>query len=180
MTAVITALIAVAGTLLGSTATFLIQRSTAARGAADSFAEQLRRDRLEAFHAVSVAATKFRHGQIERWYLIQEGDPDAEALQAAKRHCYQLRTDLRDALLKVELVIDDPRLQELGVAVIDAIRQIHRATTLSEHVECTTKASNAIRAFVKHASMQIQTPPEIRRRQLTGDAGRQVLSPAAD
>ncbi|MBF6176129.1 hypothetical protein [Nocardia blacklockiae] len=171
MTAVYSALIAVSGTLLGSILTFVFQQRTADRNALNGFAEQLRRDRLEAFHAFSVAASKFRHAQIERWYLIHENaESSPEQLDEAKRQSYRLRTELKEVLLRVELVALEPRLRELGTAVVDAIRPIHRPATHAEHAALSDEAAGAIRAFVRHAADEVQSAPSISRSRAPRDA----------
>jgi len=61
-------IIAVAGTLLGSTTTYVFQRLTA--GHAEEFArnEQLRQERLAAYSAYAGAITELRQGVIAVWF----------------------------------------------------------------------------------------------------------------
>ncbi|MTE16247.1 hypothetical protein [Nocardia aurantiaca] len=155
MSAVISALIAVAGTLLGSGATFLFQRITADRAAGQAAAERLRQDRLNAYNAFADMALEYRRTQIDRWYRIQEGGPDIE--EATRAESYTKRTALRSALLRVQLLTSDTRLHELGSKIIEVTQAIHRAADLQARNERGDESKAMIDAFVKHAAIEVQS-----------------------
>ncbi|WP_067666728.1 hypothetical protein [Nocardia miyunensis] len=161
MITVLASAIAVVGTLLGSVLTFVFQRQTARQTAATTFAEHLRQDRLLAYSTFAESAILFRKSEIDRWYRSDE-DPSGEPHRIATAESHRLRAALRNALLRVELVTNDPHLHELGTTVIETTRIIHNAT--SRH-DCSSRADAAIaaiRQFISHAAANIQTP------QLTG------------
>ena len=90
MQSAIIALIAVAGTLLGSTATYIIQRRTTREAARLSFQEQLRSERITAYSDFSGAISEFRGGQFDRWHRENENYKGRAALEARLRS-YRLR-----------------------------------------------------------------------------------------
>ncbi|RMI29323.1 hypothetical protein [Nocardia stercoris] len=62
----LTALIAVGGTLLGSIVTFGFQRLTADRTVRQGFRERLRQDRLSAYSAFAAVVMEYRHFENDR------------------------------------------------------------------------------------------------------------------
>ncbi|WP_433590487.1 hypothetical protein [Nocardia sp. CA-145437] len=158
----ITALIAVAGTLLGSIVTHYFQRASAEKTARQSFSERLRQDRLNAYNAFAAAAIEYRHHQIERWHRLSQ-DPDAEL--NTRSEAFTKKAALKTEFLRLKLLSDDIRLHRLADEAIEAIRGIQRsgaaASDADEHERRYLAATAAIDAFVLYAANDIQTVPAI-------------------
>src|SRR5689334_10935454 len=63
----LTSLVAVAGTLLGSTLTYVFQRRTAGRAEQFARGERLRQERLSAYSAFAEAVMDYRHEELTVW-----------------------------------------------------------------------------------------------------------------
>lgn len=158
----LTALIAVAGTLLGSLVTHWFQRSAAERTAQHAFLERLRQDRLNAYNDFASTAMDYRHHQNDRWHLIRNDPASDTSLRSA---AYSKRAALRTELLRVRMLTDDARLHQLGAEAIEAIRDIHKAESPEAREELSVKATAVIESFVQHAATGVQalpTPPRAR------------------
>jgi hypothetical protein len=66
VTSIFAALIAITGTLLGSSATFYFQRHTTDCAATLAFAARIRQDRLETYIAFAGAAIRYRQSELDR------------------------------------------------------------------------------------------------------------------
>ncbi|WP_433566802.1 hypothetical protein ACQP1O_17410 [Nocardia sp. CA-151230] len=158
----ITALIAVAGTLLGSIVTHYFQRASAHRAIRQSFSERLRQDRLSAYNAFAAAAIEYRHHQIERWHRLRQ-DPGAEL--NSRSEAFSQKAALKTEFLRVKLLSDDSRLHRLADEAIEAIRGIQRtgvaACDAEEHEQRYLAATAAIDAFVQYAANDVQTLPAV-------------------
>jgi hypothetical protein len=118
-------IIAVAGTLLGSTTTYVFQRLTA--GHAEEFArnEQLRQERLAAYSAYAGA--------------------EADRLGAAADH----------ARFRVQMLARDPDLVRRADAVREPIDAIFEAAALPELKEHETRSQELVKAFIAAAGDQV-------------------------
>ncbi|MFE3984448.1 hypothetical protein ACFXPR_08185 [Nocardia tengchongensis] len=158
----VTALIAVAGTLLGSIVTHYFQRASANRTIRLTFSERLRQDRLSAYNAFAGAAIEYRHHQIERWHRLKQ-DPDAEL--NSRSEAFSKKAALKTELLRVQLLSDDLQLHRLAEDAIEAIRQIQRsgvaASDADEHERRYLAATAAIDEFVRYAAVGVQTLPAV-------------------
>ena len=95
MEVIATSLIAVLGTLLGSAATFLIQRSTIAQQERLNHAERLRQDRVDAFTIFGGALVNYRKTRMDRWHSAR-GDNNLD-LGEARQASWVLRTTALEA-----------------------------------------------------------------------------------
>ncbi|MFJ2584034.1 protein kilB [Streptomyces sp. NPDC087538] len=77
-----TSLIAVVGTLLGSVTAYLLQQRTARTDRAESRAHEVRRDRIAAVTALTVALADHRRTMWAREDLRLSGAPEAEYREA--------------------------------------------------------------------------------------------------
>ncbi|WP_147404234.1 hypothetical protein [Nocardia panacis] len=157
MSAVLSSLVAVAGTLLGSAATFFFQRASADRTAALGFVEKLRQDRLNAYNAFGDAAIEYRRAENDRWFRLQEGD--GEASQAAAKVAHTTRASARSALVRIALLTSDTRMQDLGNEIIQVSRSISQANGADEREKRAARAKLLIDAVIERAAAQVQSPP---------------------
>jgi hypothetical protein len=72
-------------------------------------------------------------------------------------HSHQLRAELRDVLLRVQLVSGDENLHALSESVLATTRVIHSATTGPAFEAAAQESNTIIRQFIKHAATGIQT-----------------------
>lgn len=78
MSAIVTSVIAVLGTLLGSTVTHAFQQRSAMRTELSSRQERLRQERLDVYGAYAGLLVEFRQAMLHHWFCEHEGQ-DAEA-----------------------------------------------------------------------------------------------------
>jgi hypothetical protein len=112
----------VLGTLLGSLATYGIQRSTVRQQQALAGAERRRQERVDAISVYAEALTTYRRVRMDRWHSVNEDRDDQEAL---RRHDYEVRAAAVSARLRVELLVDDRTLREqchLALEVVEAMK----------------------------------------------------------
>lgn len=154
---VITALIAVAGTLLGAAFTHYFQRVNADRTLRQNLVERLRQDRLTAYHDFATAVIEYRHHQIKRWHRLKQ-DPDAEA--HTRSEAYDKKAAASSQLLKIKLLTSDEQLLQLADQAINASLAIQRGGvspgTAEEHETRYLQARAAIDAFVRYAGNDVQ------------------------
>ncbi|GGU17300.1 hypothetical protein GCM10007979_14730 [Nocardioides albus] len=106
------------GTLLGSLATYAIQRSTIRQQQALAGAERRRQERVDAISAYAEALTTYRRVKMDRWHSVDEGRDDQDAL---RRHDYEVRAAAVSARLRVELLVDDLELRERCLLALEAV-----------------------------------------------------------
>ncbi|MBT2366676.1 hypothetical protein J7E88_15490 [Streptomyces sp. ISL-10] len=146
-----TAVIAVIGTLLGSVATHLFQRQTAERSAALTRAEQLRQERISAYSAFAGALVDYRRGQNDRWHRALEA-PGSAAAEEARIDSYRLRSSAHQALIRVQLVCDDPQALELAAAAFEVTNCMHEAPDESDRAQRSEQARETLSEFIGAAA----------------------------
>jgi hypothetical protein len=106
MEGVVAAIVAVAGTLLGSALTYVFQRQAASRVLVHEFGRQLRADRLAAYSDFLTAMTEFRRAEI---YLSrrESADPEGAATAAADADSWRLRATGLTSAGRVRLLAGD-------------------------------------------------------------------------
>ena len=149
-------MIAVAGTLLGSTTTYIFQRLTAGR--AEEFArnERLRQERLAAYSAYAGAITGLRQGVIAVWLRKHDDHRDAERIAALRAEADRLGAAADHALFRVQLVAGDPALVTSADAAREPIDAIFGAADLPELRQHETQCQEIIKAFIAAAGDQVR------------------------
>ena len=109
MASAVAAIIAVAGTLLGSTLTYLFQLGAPERAEASAFQRELSSERISTYGAYSAALTDWRRGQLD-WYNRRKEDSAGEMTLAARVESYRLKGLTRTALSQVQLIASDQAL----------------------------------------------------------------------
>ena len=84
------AIIAVAGTLSGSTLTYIFQRMNSQREEASKLQTELRVERRIVYSSYSAALTEFRRGQLD-WYNRRKEDPHSDRTKTASDESYWLQ-----------------------------------------------------------------------------------------
>jgi hypothetical protein len=154
MSAVLTGVIGVVATLLGSISTYYFQSRTAVR--AESFArdERLRQEQLTACSAYAGALTDLKRGQVTLWF--HRDDPAGEKWQAARVECDQLGAAAEAARFRVRLVSPDASLMTLADAAFSASGQIRTAPDRTELMKIETRFEDAVTAFAAAAGAHLR------------------------
>jgi hypothetical protein len=165
----ISAIIAVAGTLLGSALTYLFQSKASARADASAFQREVRTERMSAYSSYSTALTEFRRGQLD-WYNRGKEDPSGAATLAARVESYRLRGIAETALAQIRLVASDPALVTAANEAYELTRPVHYAEDGADLDSRTENAKKAVDRFVSLAAAEVQSASAIGRNRRAGTA----------
>lgn len=155
MDSVVNAIVAVAGTLLGSTATYLFQRNTAERNERVARAERYRSERLAVYTEFAAAVTDLRRAAYDRWHRYQEA-PESNAFTAARDEYYRLYAEARNAQIKLELLTSDQELVQLAHQAVERATEIKDADVEAERARRGESAKETLHAFVTTASARLR------------------------
>ncbi|MFJ8887848.1 hypothetical protein ACIRJR_31205 [Streptomyces sp. NPDC102402] len=151
-----TSLVAVAGTLLGSFLTYLLQRRTADRAEAVTWRRLTREERLTAYSGFAEAVVAYRRAQYDPFRRRME-DRDSLALVDAQTESYARRMIAQQALFRVQLVTDDSRLVQSAEEALEATRMMVEAADRSSLESSAERAKTALNAFILAAGKHIRT-----------------------
>lgn len=152
----VSAMIAVAGTILGSALTYLFQSRTSARAEASVLQRELRTERRSVYSSYSTALTDFRRGQLD-WYNRRKEDPSSAATLAARVESYRLKAVAEAALSQVRLVAGDPSVVNAANHAFELTRPVHYAQESADLDLRTKSATSAIDNFIALAAAEIQS-----------------------
>ncbi|GAA2235517.1 hypothetical protein GCM10010232_22800 [Streptomyces amakusaensis] len=150
-----TAVIAVIGTLLGAVVTHVFQRRTTERTAVLTRAEQLRQERISAYSAFAGALVDYRRGQNDRWYRAQRSPGSAEA-EEARIDSYRLRSSAHQALIRVQLVCDEPQTLALASAAFEVTNCMHEASDEDDRSQRSEQARETLSEFIGTAAPSVR------------------------
>ncbi|GGO79223.1 hypothetical protein [Nonomuraea cavernae] len=155
MASAIPSIIAVAGTLLGVTITYVFQTRAARQARQAAREERLWQERLAAYSAFAGALTDFRKSQNDRWHREQE-DPQSQAFIAARDESYQKRADATSALFRLRLVAANGTLSELASAALKLTEEIALAADEPDRRDLGRKARRALLNFTEAAAAHVR------------------------
>jgi hypothetical protein len=155
MDALFASIVAVAGTLLGSTTTYVFQRLTAGRAEEFARSEQLRQERLAAYSAFAGAVTQLRQAVIAVWFRQHRDHPDPEGVYALRAEADRLGAVADHARFRVQMVARDPDLVRQADAVFEPIDAIVEAADLAKLKEHETRCQELVKAFIATAGDQV-------------------------
>lgn len=158
MQGAVTAVIAVAGTLLGSAVTYLFQRRNAQRAETFSFQQQLRSERVIVYSDFAKAVTESRRGR-DNWWFRRSEDPGSQAAHDAQMKAYDLGVGAQHALFRVQLVADSHQLIEAARQAHQLTIELHKASTATELGARADAAKEALEEFIALASRDVQRHP---------------------
>ncbi|MEU8252123.1 hypothetical protein [Nonomuraea sp. NPDC048916] len=155
MQAILTALIAVGGTLLGSFMTYTFQRHTTSRTERFTRAERLRQERMVVYSAFAGAVLEFRYAQRERIEKRRTSHnmPD---YQEAKAESYRRRAAAWQALYRVRLVCDEPQVIILADKAMDLTASMDDLDTREEVMARTTEIRKSVEEFISASSSHVR------------------------
>lgn len=154
----ISAIIAVAGTLLGAALTYLFQSRMSERAGASAFQRELRAERMSVYSSYATALTEFSRGQVD-WYNRREEDPDSAETFAARVESYRLKGVAQAVLSQVQLVAGSPAVVTAANDAFELTRPVHYAQDSTDLRSRTGTAKKAVNSFVALAAAEIQSSP---------------------
>ncbi|MEU5538574.1 hypothetical protein [Streptomyces sp. NPDC020362] len=154
MNAIVTSVIAVLGTLLGSTVTHVFQQRSARRVEQDTRRERLRQERLDIYGTYAGLLVDFRQAMLHHWFCEHEGQ-DAADEAALRRRSFELRSSTQHALFKLQLITDEPQLVTVAVDAFTAVGKIDRAGDRADAVARRDATRDLIDAFVGTARRHV-------------------------
>lgn len=152
---IVTSVVAVVGTLLGSLATHYFQRRNRADAERFERNERLRQERVSAYTTYGGALVSLRRAQIDRWYAVHEerqsADPDA-----IRYETYRLRTNALEAMFRVQLVTESRELIELAQHAIDSVDRLTLRTPAEDFKDARDVSRQGIFSFVEAAREHVE------------------------
>jgi hypothetical protein len=155
MDGLLTSVIAVAGTLAGSSLTYLFGRLTARRTERVARDERLRQERIAAYSAFAGAMTELRQAVISRW-LAEQRDPEGPDRRAAWTESDKRGAAADHAHLKVQLLTEDAELLQLADAAFEPINALGKAAEYSELSVHEDRSQTILTAFIQTARRQLR------------------------
>ncbi|SDH78807.1 hypothetical protein [Nonomuraea jiangxiensis] len=153
MASAITGIIAVLGTLLGVTVTYVFQARTAKQAHQTAREERLWQERLTTYSTFAGALTDFRNSQNDRWQHERQ-DPRSQALTAAQDESRRNRAEATSALFRLRLLANGT-LSELASAALKLTEEIPQAADEYDRRDRERKARHALANFTEAAAAQI-------------------------
>ncbi|MFI2487396.1 hypothetical protein ACH47X_10835 [Promicromonospora kroppenstedtii] len=154
MEIIVTSVVAVVGTLLGSLATHYFQRRNRADAERFERGERLRQERVSAYTTFGGALVNLRRVQIDRWFAEHReraGDPEALRYES-----YRMRTNALEALFRVQLVTESKELIELGQQAMDDIDLLTSDLPAEDLPNARDAAKSSIFRFVDAARKHVE------------------------
>ncbi|MFJ1756171.1 hypothetical protein [Kitasatospora sp. NPDC088134] len=150
MSAIVTSVIAVLGTLLGSTVTHVFQQRSARRTERAGQEERLRQERLAAYGAYAGLLVEFRQAVFHHWTCLHEGE-DAADETAIRRRSFELRSATQHALFQVLLSTGSPAVAAAAEEAFTAIGKVDRAVDRPDLIARRDATRDLVDAFVATA-----------------------------
>ena len=158
MQGAVTAVIAVAGTLLGSAITYLFQRMNAQRAEIFSFQQQLRSERMIVYSDFAKVVKEYQRAQDSRWFHNLE-DSESKGAYDAFTKALDLGSSAQHALFRVELVAESPELIAKAWHSYRLVNKLREASSEDDLGSREDMAEEALRDFIAHAKRDIQLRP---------------------
>ncbi|MDK1472981.1 hypothetical protein QNO07_05980 [Streptomyces sp. 549] len=150
MNAIATSVIAVLGTLLGSTVTHVFQQRSVRRMEETARRERLRQERLDVYGTYAGLLVDFRQAMLHHWFCVHEGR-DAEDEVVLRGRSFEQRASAQQKLFQLQLITDAPELVTAAVAAFRAIGDINRAQDRADVVTRRDATRELIDVFVATA-----------------------------
>jgi len=152
--ALLTGVIGVTGTLLGSVIAYFFQSRAAKRAEAFAREERLRQEHLSACTSFAAALTELKRGLVTLWFYAQRGE-DGSEYQATRIECDRLGASAEAARFRVQLVSGDSGLMADSAFTATAIGAIHAASDRSELHERESRLEAAVKEFIQAAAARL-------------------------
>lgn len=158
MSSIWTAVVAVAGTLLGSGLTYLFQRLTLRRTTADARREKRREEFTNAVAAYASVAATLRRAEFDRAKKRLER-VEGEEREAVRQETYRLRTETQSAYYLVRLLASPDLDGDLVREAEDVIERSRLITagprSLDQVRQRSDEAAEALHKFIDKANRRL-------------------------
>jgi hypothetical protein len=154
MTVVLASVIAVLGTLAGTTIGYVFQRRISEHNEITTRQERLRQERLVACSAFAGAVMDLRRAQYDRWYRRQE-HPQHMDPEDVRTESYRLRSVAWSAFYRFRLTTTDPELTQLGWTAVESAAHVANATDEADVRTRGEQARELLEKFVTAAAKQL-------------------------
>lgn len=136
----VTAALAIIGTLLGSIVSGRFQERAAERSVRVNHGEAIRRDRLEAVTALACAASDHRRTMWMRGEAVLKG-VDTELVQSLRRESHQTRSLVTRPLVAMRVLITDPTVRAAADRMITLTYALRGAYGTAEELSAAREAA---------------------------------------
>lgn len=143
VTALIGVIGALAGTVVGSLLTQVLQRRNAAYA-------RLHEARIDAYSTFAAAVMEFRRALMDRWFIENEARPDAEG-----HDVYGQRSAVWAAYCQVVLVAGDSAIIEQAEEARNLTSALKKVTTRAELKASGDACREAVRRFAEAARREV-------------------------
>ncbi|MCU7826673.1 hypothetical protein [Kitasatospora sp. DSM 101779] len=150
---IVTAAVAVVGTLLGAGLTSFWQFRLADRTERSGRDGYIRSQRVEAYSGFAAAMAELSRAQLNRWHRrldLPEQDPEP-----ARALVFECRSTARQALFRVLLVAGSDRVKEAARAAFESHWPIGDARDEAESAQLSAACRQAVEAFLAQAAQEI-------------------------
>ncbi|MFD7628381.1 hypothetical protein ACFV7Q_20455 [Streptomyces sp. NPDC059851] len=154
MNAILTSLIAVLGTLLGSAMTHGFQQRSARRTEDGARAERLRQERLDVYGSYAGLLVEFRQAMLHHWFCVHEGR-DAEDEPALRARSFELRSAAQNALFRLRLVTEEAEVVAAADAAFREVGKLDRPADRDGLLPRRDATRELIDAFVTTAGHHV-------------------------
>lgn len=154
MASILTALVAIAGTLSGSLVTYLLQKRMSARTEQFARSARLREDRLSAYGEFAKAIMDYRHAEFARWEARHRQSAD-QPHQDARAAAHQKRAAAWHAFFTVQLLAGDAHLIGTASNLLEITSDVHHASDESDLQHRGSLVRAELADFVTLASKQV-------------------------
>ncbi|GAA3045810.1 hypothetical protein GCM10020229_66360 [Kitasatospora albolonga] len=154
MSAILTSVIAVLGTLFGSLLTHLFQQRSARQAEWSARAERHRQERIEAFGAFAGVLVELRQALLHHWHCVHEGTDAAEE-PTLRNRSFELRSRAQHALFQVQLTARTPEIAAVAASAFETVGRIDRATDLADVIARRDATRLLIDEFVATARQHL-------------------------
>lgn len=155
MDVVLSAAVAVAGTLMGCLLTHVLQARAAERQAKFLRRERMRNELLVAFHSLAEALHNLRRAEHDRW-SHERGSKAEEVTTAARERAVQLRPAAWAALAHLQLLVEDLELLEAARTAYQLTRSLHGAHDVGDLTARDEAVRTAIDVYLGRAAAHLK------------------------
>ncbi|TXK35616.1 hypothetical protein [Nonomuraea sp. C10] len=155
MSAIVTSIIAVTGTLLGSLMTYLLQRRSIERSERFARTERLRGEQIKIYSDFARMVLDFRRAQRRAW-AERAKDKNSEAFRTAEDEVLRARAAGWTALYQVELITEDVEIRRLANRAMELAGSMNKAESTDAVKALTPEVRAAVENFVRTAGVIVR------------------------
>lgn len=155
VTSILTAVVAIIGTLSGSLVTYMLQKRMSARAERFERSARLREERLSAYSEFAKAIMDYRHAEFARWEARHHrgGDPTPQEARAA---AHQRRASAWHAFFTVQLLAGEEPLIDSASRLLDVTSNVHHASDEPDLQDRGSLVRAELTGFVTLAAEQLR------------------------